>query len=238
MIVHMFWAYGDFSRLEMMCANSFVRNNYNLNIWTYGEFSNAPVGAAIKDAREIIPEKYVFLNKVGSYASFSDLFRYAVLSKFGGLYSDTDVVALKNSSQIPQGKFLVTERDQNGGLKVNNNIIFNPSPSVGNVIDLAHVYAERFPKQDITWGEIGPSLLTLIVQAYPMHGFDIYPPEFANHINYWDCPRAFLENSNIELPAQSYFLHLYNEMWRRSRVDKNLKNNPNCFIEKLIEKYL
>jgi mannosyltransferase OCH1-like enzyme len=234
----MFWAYGNFSRLELMCANSFINNNYNLHIWTYGDLPNAPKGAVIRDAREIISENLVFLNKVGSYASFSDFFRYTVLAKFGGLYSDTDVVALKNSSELPGKKFLVTERDPQGGLKVNNNIIFNPVPMAGNVIDLAQGYSERFPKNDITWGEIGPSLLTLIVQAYPNHGFDIYPPEFANHINYWECPKFLLENNAGILPAQSHFIHLYNEMWRRSGVDKNKKYNPDGLYEFMVEKYL
>jgi mannosyltransferase OCH1-like enzyme len=103
------------------------------------------------------------MNQAGSYASFADLFRYSVLCLYGGLWTDTDVVALKTANQLPQNPFLVTERNPNGGLIVNNNVIFNPVRKYGNLIDLARVYAERFPKNDIIWSELGPSLLTAIV---------------------------------------------------------------------------
>ena len=111
-ITHMFWAYGDLSNLEKICISSFVSQNYSLNLWTYGGISNTPAGVIVRDAREILPEEMVFLNGRGSYASFSDLFRYAVLNKIGGLYADTDVIALQPESTLPENPFLVTEKLQ------------------------------------------------------------------------------------------------------------------------------
>ena len=57
---HMFWAYGNFSNVEKLCANSFVKNGYQLNIWTYGDISNAPAGAVVRDARDVIPKITIF----------------------------------------------------------------------------------------------------------------------------------------------------------------------------------
>jgi len=235
----MFWAYGGIGKMETICIKSFLKNGFNLNIWTYGDNEINIEGVSIRNAREIIPESSVFLNKAGSYASFSDLFRYSLLCLYGGLWVDTDVVALKHANQIPHAKpFLVTERTLKGDLIVNNNVIFNPVRKHGNLIDLARVYAERFPKDEITWSELGPSLLTAIIQAYPNHGFDIYPPDFANHINYWDCPNIFInENIDFTLPENLYFLHMYNEMWRRSGVDKNLQFSNECLYEKIFSIY-
>src|SRR6185369_115805 len=113
---HMFWAFGNLSNVERICATSFLRNGYQLCIWTYGDISNAPSGTIIKNAREILPESLFFQLPNGSCAPFSDLFRYAVLSKVGGLWVDTDVIALKPLEVAPE-PFLVTERTQVGSIK-------------------------------------------------------------------------------------------------------------------------
>lgn len=234
---HMFWAYGDLSQLEILCCQSFLKNAYQLNLWTYGTVSNAPIGVTVRDAREILPESLVFLNSKGSYAGFSDFFRYAVLNTQGGLYSDTDVIALKPADQLPLKPFLVTENCDDGvNIKINGNIIFNPEPKIGNIVDLALAYTERFPKEDVTWSEIGPDLLTAIVTIYPRHGFQIMPPVFANPVNFWDCPSRLLEVAE-KLPQEAMFLHCYNEMWRRAAIDKNFDYPKHSMLEMLTNKY-
>lgn len=236
MLTHMFWAYGGFSRMEYMCAKSFIKNGYDLNIWTYGDCENFIDGAQTKNAREIIDEKHVFLNSKGSYAGFSDLFRYMVLDQIGELYVDTDVFAIKHSRELPLKKFLVTERIRNGGYKINGNVIYNPDPQNGNIINLAKNYSKNFRGEDIQWGEIGPELLTFIVNSYSLHGFEIFPPDFANPINWWECPSELLSSSGINrLTDDTYFVHFYNEMWRRNSYDKNKINSMSTLYEILIK---
>jgi hypothetical protein len=219
---HMFWAYGNFSNLEILCATSFLRHGYQLNIWTYAGLSNAPTGVKYRNARKIITEDQVFLNKRGSYASFADWFRYTLLSEVGGLYVDTDVVTLLPADKLPKRKFLVTERVQGlqDGVKINSNVIFNPTPSNGDLIELARRHSASFPKAEASWSELGPDLLTAMVHRYPKHGFDIKPPNFANPIDWWDCPTAFLGTART-LPSGVAFVHLYNERWRVQQVDKD-----------------
>lgn len=233
---HMFWAYGEFSRLERICANSFIKNGYDLNIWTYGN-SKFIDGATVRDASAIISEDHVFLNKRGSYASFSDIFRYQILHIFGGLYVDTDVIALKSHIYFPEHSFLVTERTPQNSLIVNNNIIYNPKPKMGNIIDLARVYANRFPKNEINWSELGPKLITSLVSLNENHGFKIYKPNFGNTIDYWRCPEDLIESQKTPIPNESLFLHLYNEMWNRKSIDKNSKHHNNSVFEKLAQIY-
>jgi hypothetical protein len=234
MITHMFWAYGGLSKMERICVNSFIKNGFELNLWTYENEAINIDGVTIRDAREVIPESLLFLNRAGSYAGFSDLFRYSVLCLYGGLWVDTDVVALKPAVRLPDSPFLVTERAENNKIMINGNVIYNPVRRYGNIIDLARVYAERFPKEEILWNEIGPALLTAIVQCNPHHGFTIFGPEFANHVNHWDCPNLFIkDNIDYELSENMHFMHLYNEMWRRARVDKNEEFPQNCLYEKI-----
>jgi hypothetical protein len=218
---HMLWAYGKLSNLEINCVKSFLNLGYRLKLWTYGDIINAPKGAELRDAREIIPEEMVFMNKGGSYAGFSDLFRYAVLSKHGGLWADTDVVALIGPDKLPKDKFLVTERIPNeDNLLINGNVIYNPTPGAGDIIDLALSYTLKRNKTDINGDEIGPSLLTSIVSIYPGHGFKIMAPEFANPINWWDCPFPFI-TPDFQLSQVYGFIHLFNERWRQTKTDKN-----------------
>lgn len=249
---HLFWAYGKLSKLETLSITSFVKQGYEVNLWTYGDMPNAPKGSIVKDAREILDEKYVFLNQRGSYAGFSDLFRYAVLSSIGGLYSDTDVIALKPASELPTEPFLVTERaGQKKNLKnfirrllklekqdrINGNIIYNPHPVEGDLIDLAYAYSLRFPKSDVKWSEIGPSLLTAIVNIHSNHGFVIQGPDFSNPISYSFCPDKLL-TPNIKMPSTSFFLHCYNEKWRRAGKDKNDEYPVNSILNNLEKLYL
>jgi len=53
----MFWAYGPLSRLEILCINSFLKNQYDVNVWSYGGAENVPSGARLRDARRILPEE-------------------------------------------------------------------------------------------------------------------------------------------------------------------------------------
>jgi hypothetical protein len=247
---HMFWAYGNFSNLEKISAKSFLKNGFQLNIWTYGDISNAPSGATIKNAREILPEALFFQIPNGSCAPFSDFFRYAVLNKVGGLWVDTDVIALKPLELMAE-PFLVTERGKVGSVKkllkeilrrrvalrVNNNVIFNPVPSPGNIIDLAYLYSERFPKEKVQWGELGPALLDAIEKIYSNHGFSIKAPEFANSIDFWMCPTALLE-PGVKLHPDAAFLHLYNQTWNDAKIDKNAPFPKRSLMSFFAEVYL
>ena len=221
---HMFWAKGEASELEYLCMKSFIDKNYRLLVWSYDDALELPCGATLRDANEVINESKLFLNRQGSYAGFSDFFRYKVLNLYGGLYADTDVIAVRSAEELPRHQFLVAEhcRQKNAfKLFINGNVIYNPSPSRGNIIDLALAYTRRFPKNDIEWSEIGPALLSAIVSIYPRHDFVIQPPSFANPIPWWDCPQKLLEVDDGSFNEQCFFFHCYNETWRRAGVDKN-----------------
>ena len=222
-IAHMFWAKSPISPLESLCMRSFLRNKYELWVWTYDEKLQLPDGVFLKNANELIDESELFLNQRGSYAGFSDYFRYKVLNTFGGLYADTDVIALRKADELPEKEFLVSERYSKSNsekIKINGNVIYCPSPSKGNVIDLAYAYSRSFRKEDIYWSEIGPALLTAIANIYPKHSFEIHPPNFANPIPWWDCPKKLLLKGT-KLTEETFFIHCYNEKWRQHGVDKN-----------------
>ena len=235
--VHMFWAFGNLSKLEYVCISSFIKKGYKVNLWTYGKINNAPKGTLLKDANQFIPESRIFLNKTNSYASFSDLFRYKLLNEVGGLYADTDVIALvspdyfnhpllvtetiaENEAQMQSESFIFEVKSENK-VTINNNLIYNPNPTRGNLIDLAYAVANRFPSDKITWGEIGPQLLTNLIILQPEHGYEVKPPFFANPLLYWKCPQALLVPGFV-LPADVGFVHCYASCWDRKQISKNI----------------
>lgn len=236
---HMLWVYGQVSQLERLAMRSFVAMGYNLTMWTYNPDLQVPDGVLKGDANEILPENQIFKNRVGSYAGFSDLFRYAVLNTRGGMYADTDVIAVKPATGIAFRKLLVSEcklldhkvmagiklvtglsRYINWTKAINGNIIFNPVPEPNGLIAEALRRALAFPKDQILWPEIGPALLTELASSIPDHGFAIEDVSFANPFPYWKCPEVLLQ-PGIEIPEETAFIHCYNEVWRWKRTDKN-----------------
>lgn len=232
--VHMFWAYGDLGRLERICARSFLRLGYEINLWTYGQQEPLTNSMNVFDARDILPESAIFKNKLGSYASFADWFRYSVLQRHGGIYSDTDVIALADPEVFTLNT-LVTERLPDGKQVLNNNLIAYFEPEDGSLIDLCLAVAERFKKDEITWGELGPQLLTSCANLLPNHGFQVKPPNFANPIDCWLSPGAFL--TSTMLPEDTGFLHLYNERWRQSGINKEAEFPEGSLLSVIQERF-
>lgn len=101
--IHTLWIGHTLSAMELLTMQSFLDHGYSVNVWSYSEDLKIPAGAIWKDANEIIPEKDIFsyrhTNKYGhgkgSYAGFSDIFRYKLLYEKGGIWVDTDITCLK-----------------------------------------------------------------------------------------------------------------------------------------------
>jgi hypothetical protein len=85
---------------------------------------------------------------------------------------------------------------------------------------LAYDYALRFDKENVTWGELGPRLLSKLCELYPDHGYEIMKPEFGNPIDWWNCPEALLADAP-PLVGEVFFIHLYNQAWVANKIDKN-----------------
>lgn len=93
--IHALWIGDRLSKLEQMCARSFVAHGHQFNLYTYSDLAGLPQGVNLRDARDILPESAVYRSDGGRLSSFSNYFRWAVLQKHGGFYVDMDVVCLK-----------------------------------------------------------------------------------------------------------------------------------------------
>lgn len=103
MIINCFWHGASFSFLEKLTLKSFVNNGYNVKLWCYNDDHSVdcPQQVEICDASEILPYDRLYTYngngdcRKGSLGGFSDLFRYYLIYKKGGVYVDMDSTCLK-----------------------------------------------------------------------------------------------------------------------------------------------
>jgi hypothetical protein len=104
-IVNGLWIEGNLSSMELLTVASFTQNGFVFHLWTYTpETINAPSNCIVRNATEILSKDHVFayqsINKhghgKGSFAGFSDIFRYKLLYEHGGIWTDMDITCLKN----------------------------------------------------------------------------------------------------------------------------------------------
>lgn len=232
MEINTFWIGKEFSTLEILSVKSHLLVGHNVVIWSYEDIKNVPEKAIIKDAREILPEKDVFAYKVGegkgSYSACSNLFRYKFLLEKGGWWCDTDVVALKYFD-FKEDYVFASESTKKGSCMPTTCVIKAPINS--DLMRKCWNVSSNKNREDLEWGTIGPYLLSS----------KIFELNLEEHIEPFRtfCPVDwFVAEIDPIIPnppdiSKSYSVHLWNEMWRRSCINKDGKYDSNCLYEVL-----
>jgi len=216
--VHGLWIGTELSPMELLTINSFITNGYHFHLWVYETLKTSlPEDCILCDANIIIPEESVFKYKYssqfgtgkGSYAGFSDIFRYKLLHDVGGWWVDMDVTCLKpfdvdspyffrshhnlplvgNIMKAPKGSLLMKRCYEEATIEIteNNRDWHKPiSILVKNVIDLN---LEKYIVKDV------------------------------NNSDEWHLIKQFVEDFKT-FPEDWYFLHWCNEVWRTNGFSK------------------
>src|SRR5690242_14854394 len=105
-IVNALWIGNKLSKLELLTISSFIANGHDFHLWTYSDIvTPLPSRVTIRRADDILPRRAVFRSigagletgvGNGSFAAFSDLFRYKLLYETGGYWTDMDMTCLKS----------------------------------------------------------------------------------------------------------------------------------------------
>ena len=239
--IHALWIGHTLGKISSSCLQSFVMRGHKVLLHTYGTVSGVPEGVQCVDANEIIPAEKIFKhNHTGSYALFSDVFRYELLTKVCGIYVDCDVYCLK-PIVIPESSYLLGYESDN---KINGAVLALPQDSslLKLLLDAAYNpffvppwYKKsrqkrlKFKKMlgigqhisDMPWGVIGPDAITyfvnqlqLIDQVQPI---DIFYPVHYQCIGQLLDPRLQIEDI---VSSKTVCVHLYNEMLRNVDLEK------------------
>ena len=232
------WVGNTLSVMEKLSLSSFVKNGHETHLYAYEDIDNVPDGVVVKDGREILPEEMIFkYREHDSFSGFSNYFRYKLLTERGGFWVDTDVVCLRpfdfqepfvfcSEEVLPLGQ---------GNTHIGSCVIKAPAENI--LTKAAYEICTKKNPEELVWGEIGPGLVKEMVEKYTMKNFVKDPASF--------CPipgcmwHVFIQTGvELKFDEDTYAVHLWNEMWRRSGVDKNQTFSPDCFYERLKKKYL
>lgn len=224
--VHGLWIKGALSPLELITIHSFLQHGYNFILWSYGiDNSNLPDSVILKDAREIIPENDVFFYRhhnqfghgEGSYAGFSDIFRYKLLYEYGGWWTDMDITCLK---RLPESDYFF--RNNKTSLSAIGNLIFCTPQSP--IMKWCYEQALSSVNSENTNWTLPIKILNNGIQKFELQSY-IQP--ISNKDSWLEVSQ--LLNSK-KIPDKYYCIHWMNEEFRRLKLSKSeFPTNSNLY---------
>ncbi|MFD0894010.1 hypothetical protein KBB96_03290 [Luteolibacter ambystomatis] len=94
-VISSLWIGDELPALGELTIRSFMDHGHAFDLYTYGPVKGVPEGASVLDGSSIIPRSSLFRHNTGSFAPFADWFRYELLYRKGGVWTDLDVACLK-----------------------------------------------------------------------------------------------------------------------------------------------
>jgi len=227
-VIRTFWHGSDLGIYEELALASFVRLGHTVELFSYHPLRTIP-GVQHVDATAILPESEVFSYQTGpgkgSFAAFSNLFRYKLLYERGGTWVDLDVLCLKHVSNWPSP--CAGWEDET---LVNSAILRFP-PKHSMTEELYH--RARQLGRNISWGEAGPRLMTEIALR-SREEIALVPREIFFPIHWTDAWKLV---SAKELPqclaatTQSFCVHWWHEMLRHRDIRENILPPRGSYLE-------
>jgi hypothetical protein len=206
---------GQLSPVERLCLGSFAAQGHPVHLYAYDYLDNLPAGVTLQDAAQILPRSLIFKNQLGkgkgSLAAFSDIFRFKLMLDHGGWWVDADIFCLRPFDFTTPYVFGFE------GTSVASGVIKMPRGC--DLAQRCFDLASRVDPSTIVWTELVKILdaairdLGLIQHVLPQHTF--------SPIDWREIPKYVTGRKTFAIPANSHAVHLYNEMWRRHKLDKN-----------------
>ncbi|HEX4523651.1 MAG TPA: glycosyltransferase [Casimicrobiaceae bacterium] len=241
--IQMLWVEGRLSPLERLSMASFTQCGHAVHLYTYGQVDGVPEAVTVLDGRVILPEARICRygpaagRGEGSLALFANLFRYALLERLGGVWSDCDMVCLKPLDAALAADYLIaTEyRDAARQIVLANNCLLKV-PAKSPFIAECNAIAMSVDPEKSGWGELGPRMVTALVGKHELQRF-LAPPWAFSPLGWWEF-RRLAEDTPLEWPEGTLALHSFNEMWRRNGLDKHARYGAQSPFERLKARYL
>jgi len=228
------WIGSELSKLELLTLHSFLAQGHVFRLWTYQEIKTPlPQGIRLADANEIIPADKVFnykkINKYGhgkgSYAGFSDIFRYKMLYERGGWWVDMDVTCLQHIS-TDKPYFFRPHHE----LQVVGNVMKCPKGS--ELMKRCYEEAsQRIDANNTDWHKP----IQILNDNVARLGLQEYISKKTSNDDWWEETSRFIWHSD-PLPDEWLFIHWQNEEWRAKNVSKTNFYYRSA-LAKLLRKY-
>lgn len=231
-----FWHGSQLGPYELLGLRSFVDHGHRIELFTYDDTITVPDWIERRDANEIWPTHHVMHYQTelgrGSPSLHANLFRYAMLYQLGGWWIDLDVVLL--GPQLPQDEiFFAVENAPRYGTGV---LKF---PCGHDLLREATKHCVSVKEADAVFGETGPLLFSRLVAKHSLT-LVAQPVATTHPILGSEVLALFDPNRRDEIERRSstsYFIHLYNEIWRRSGIPRYLAPPRGSFLDTLIARH-
>lgn len=244
--IHALWIGKQLGKVSSACLLSFVKQGHEVILHCYDNIDDLPNGVKTSDANLIIPKDKIIRHKeTGSYALFSDVFRYELLKKVDGIYVDCDVYCLKPLI-IPEHGYLFGFEDDK---MINGAVLALPQDSelLNKLIEIAYdeyfvppwypikkqkrlKFKKRFGLSkhisEMPWGIIGPEAITYYAKHFHITALtqkiDIFYPVHYDRISMLTDESLTI---NELITHRTLCIHLYNERLRYIDLDNLHKNS-------------
>jgi hypothetical protein len=220
--------------MERLSIQSFLDHGYAFHLYTYRTVENVPAGAIVLPGEDILPANEIFCYQKGfgkgSYAAFSNCFRYKLLLERGGWWTDLDCVCIR-PMDFSDEHVVGNERTPEGVVRTNNGLIKAPRGS--RLMAYCCNACQKVDLARIIWGQIGPRLMTQAVATagVPVRLLD---PVAFDPVDYWNVWQLI---SAERLPRDCYAVHMWNSRWRHEHLDPDAVYAPTCIYERLKRRY-
>jgi hypothetical protein len=183
----MLWVSGPLPWYAEASINSFLHHGHRVELYSYDPPPNLPRGCVARNAAQILPPDCIFVYRAGHHhgnlSGFSNWFRYALLARHGGWWSDCDVVCVAPFTDGGKDYVFASEHKPPNPRSVNSNVIFVKHSATPIMLEcLSYCEAKR---DNIDHAESGPVLLNRLVNAHDLSGH-IAGPSVFNPISYDD----------------------------------------------------
>jgi len=238
-IVQSLWVGSRLGAMEQLAIQSFLQHGHEFHLYVYGTVEGPPAGTTLKDASRILPSDSIFTyqrgNAKGSYAGFSNFFRYKLLHEHGGWWVDTDVVCLRPFEFQREYVFATEVLDEAGETGIASAVMKVPPGS--HIMRSAWETCQQKDVAALEFGGIGPFLMTREVADHRFEEF-VEPPSTFCPVNWFHWRRMTDPGSRWDLPPSVHSIHLWKDMWRRNRVDTDAAYDESCLYERLKQRFL
>lgn len=227
------WIDPEIGSLQVICIKSFLAKGHEFYLYTYNEICNIPEGVVVKDANEILNERFIFRDLYDSYATFSDWFRVKLLYDIGGWWVDCDVLCLKEFNISWPYVFAteVVKEGNNERIDLCNAILKMPKGSVAGNAVLKHINRrlESGDVKSINWTEIGAAALKSAIVDSNLLDYIVAPKVFCpvDHLDF----KKSLMLSRQSIDDETYGIHLWNKMWEWHRLNPFGEPNSDSFLK-------
>ena len=223
------WIGSRLGRVERACLRSFLRHGHAVTLYSYDPVEGVPDGVRLADAASVLPRESIIRHEGGSYALFSNRFRYQLQLTGQGMWIDADLYCLRPiRSTTPYVIGWQGEGLANGAV-----LRLPPdSPLLGPLLGLfsersvppwllaaAQMDASsrwqadgRIDLSRAPWGVAGPDALTFLVKR---HGLEsVVQPRAVFYPAPW-TRAEWIRDATLSLPMfttdASVAVHLWNE---------------------------